>query len=503
MSGSSASLAGRARGVFRPFRPRSLSTLVLVGILMVTFPLAVGFVISSLQVKRLAEQGQQAVYQSVRTTQEVRVLVAQIGAMERAARQYSLTKDASRFDSYQELRTDWRKRVERRIEIDNHARFSEILDTEHAVFDVLSQATSEKPLSVSALEQLSTLADELRTLLTSSAAVMDAEVDIMNSMAKRARTVLSGVGATVAILALGFATVFYLLISKALRQLDGAITRLGDGDFEARVAITGPDDIESLGRRLEWLRMRLRELEAQKTIFLRNMSHELKTPLTALREGSDLMSQSVLGPLNTAQQEVAEILRVSSMRLERDIEQLLQCSRLPVAGHKDMRLEVVSLSEELHAVVQDYRLPCQRKSLEVTSFIDDAEVVGDRQKLRTAFDNLFSNAVKYTPPGGSIIVGVEQSQTQTHIDVCDSGPGVRVSERERIFEPFYQSKDQPKGSVRGSGIGLSIARECIKLHDGELSVVDREHAGACFRLTLPRTTGGVLTKRGGVTDEYT
>ncbi|MEM7250577.1 MAG: HAMP domain-containing sensor histidine kinase [Pseudomonadota bacterium] len=485
--------AGRRFGVggfWRTIRPRSLNALILIGILAVSLPLAAGFLVSSLQVQRLAKHGHQAVYQSVRTNQEVRVLVNQISAMERAARQYSLTQDAARFDSYQELRTDWRKRVERQLEIDNRGHYAELLDTEHAVFDVLSQATTadesnDKRLSLSALEQLSTLADELRTQLTSSAARVDAEVDVMNAMATNARTLLSGVGVAVSVVAFVLATIFYLGITRSLRQLDRAITRLGDGDFAARIDIVGPGDLESLGRRLEWLRVRLRDLESQKSSFLRNMSHELKTPLTALREGSDLLAQTVLGNLNAPQQEVADILRESSLRLERDIEQLLEFSRLPGAGPREVSPSLVQINEVITSVMQDYQLSCTRKSLALTSKLESIEISADRQKIRTVIDNLVSNAVKYTPARGQINIAASRDEKHVVVEVADSGSGVEEGERERIFEAFYQTRQQPRGSVRGSGIGLSIARECAKLHGGDIEISDSALGGACFRLWLP------------------
>jgi two-component system sensor histidine kinase GlrK len=114
-----------------------------------------------------------------------------------------------------------------------------------------------------------------------------------------------------------------ILILKPIRQIEGALHRLGEGDFTRPVSVSGPRDLEALGRQLDWVRMRLVELEEQKTRFMRQVSHELKTPLSAIREGAELLGDGSVGALSQDQLEVARILRQNALRLQRLIEDLL------------------------------------------------------------------------------------------------------------------------------------------------------------------------------------
>ncbi|HYM28768.1 MAG TPA: histidine kinase dimerization/phospho-acceptor domain-containing protein, partial [Steroidobacteraceae bacterium] len=117
------------------------------------------------------------------------------------------------------------------------------------------------------------------------------------------------------------------LIARPIAEIDLAIRQLGDADFERPIRVHGPDDLQSLGERLEWLRRRLIELEAQKNRFLRHLSHDLKTPLAALREGTELLNDQVAGPLAPPQQQVVAIMRDNSVKLQRLIEELLGYQR--------------------------------------------------------------------------------------------------------------------------------------------------------------------------------
>lgn len=113
------------------------------------------------------------------------------------------------------------------------------------------------------------------------------------------------------------------LIAKPIRRMDAAINRLGEGEYTEPISIDGPGDLRSLGERLDWLRTQLELLEQQKQRFLRHVSHELKTPLTAIREASELLRDGVGGTLSEQQQEIIGILRESSLRLQKMIENLL------------------------------------------------------------------------------------------------------------------------------------------------------------------------------------
>ncbi len=124
-------------------------------------------------------------------------------------------------------------------------------------------------------------------------------------------------------IALALAILFAVLIARPIRQLDQAIRRMGTADFAHTIEVNGPQDLRYLGQRLEWLRSRLHELEEQQNRFLRHVSHELKTPLTAVREGAELLRDNVGGRLSAEQREIVRIVRENSLSLQKLIEDLL------------------------------------------------------------------------------------------------------------------------------------------------------------------------------------
>jgi two-component system sensor histidine kinase GlrK len=285
--------------------------------------------------------------------------------------------------------------------------------------------------------------------------------------------------------ALGLALALTRHIARPIAELDGAIRQLGGADFERPIAVRGPEDLKTLGERLDWLRRRLVELEDEKNRFLRHLSHELKTPLTALREGAELLHDEVGGKLSDPQRRVVGIMKDNSIKLQRLIEELLDYQR---ALHAAAALQVkpVSLKSLIQEAMRSHELAAQAKGLHIAVDAQAATVVADPEKLRSVVDNLIGNAVKFTPSGGSVAVLARSSGDEALIDVIDSGPGVPAEERDSIFDSFFRGRAKASARVEGSGLGLAIAREFVEAHGGRISVLAEEH-GAHFRVALPRS----------------
>jgi two-component system sensor histidine kinase GlrK len=248
--------------------------------------------------------------------------------------------------------------------------------------------------------------------------------------------------------------------------------------------VHGPADLEYLGQRLEWLRQRLVELEEQKTRFLHHVSHELKTPLTALREGSELLADGSSGALNRQQSEIAEILRHNSLQLQHLIEELLGYQQaLGSINRLDFRS--IDLSDIARKVAEAHKLAIAARKLNFLLRIEPAVLTADADKLRVVMDNLVSNAVKYSPEGGTISLAVRAVADKVVIEVDDAGPGIAVEDSERVFEWFFQGKLGHQGRVKSSGLGLAIAREFVLAHRGSIEVIADRVPGAHFRVSLP------------------
>lgn len=239
-----------------------------------------------------------------------------------------------------------------------------------------------------------------------------------------------------------------------------------------------------LGARLDAMRKRLVELEQQKRLFLRHVSHELKTPLTSLREGSGLLAEGTAGPLSPGQQEIVAILQQKSLELQRLIDDLLDYHR---AQENVARLDLapVRLDRVVTRVLKDHILAAKARGIRADLRLDPVSLKADADKLRVVADNLVSNAIKYSPDGGIISMAVRKEGKSVVFDVSDSGPGIPPEDRDRIFDWFFRGEHGHQGRVRGSGLGLAIAKEFVAAHRGRIEVVNDDASGAHFRVSLP------------------
>lgn len=283
--------------------------------------------------------------------------------------------------------------------------------------------------------------------------------------------------------ALVVATAMGWWLMRPMRHLERAITRLGEKRFDEAVVVGGPADLRQLGRRLDWLRLRLAELEADRERMLRHVSHELKTPLTALREGVSLLREEVPGPLGDSQREVVEILQHNVLALQRQIESLLS---LNAASFEARRLEFssVSLRAFLSEAVRRRELQAQARHLSLRVEAVDSEVSVDAAKLAVVVDNLLSNAIDFSPEGGEVCVRATLEDAGVRLECADQGPGVASEDVERIFEPFVQGQRRAPMPRRGSGVGLSIVRELVRAMGGQVGLLP-SNRGAHFYVDIP------------------
>src|SRR5246127_326361 len=293
--------------------------------------------------------------------------------------------------------------------------------------------------------------------------------------------VLGAIGLA-ALLALAFG----VWLTRPLKRLERAIAGLGENRMDHPVDIRGPSDMRSLGRRLEWLRLRLKELDEDKARFLRYTSHELKTPLAALREGVALLEDGVAGPMTPDQHEIARILRHNTATLQNQIEALLRFNAAAFEARRLNRSDT-DLRQLLRLLVEEQRLQWQARQLTIKLEGEAPALAVDADKLSAALGNLLSNSIRFSPVGGTLSITLSSSPGTVRIDLRDQGPGAAPADRERIFEPFFRGEVQPDDAVRGTGIGLSIVREYVQAHGGRVDLLP-DGPGAHFRMELPHAS---------------
>ena len=282
------------------------------------------------------------------------------------------------------------------------------------------------------------------------------------------------------VLAVVMALAFGMWFTRPLKRLENAIVGLGENRLDRVIAIAGPADLALVGERLNWLRLRLVELDADKSRFLRHISHELKTPLASLREGVSLLEDGVAGPLSHDQREIAQILKHNTGVLQSQIEDLLRFNTAAFEA-RQLHRQTVDLRQLIEDQVEAQRLQWRARELTVTVTGEPLKMEVDPEKIGTALANLLSNAIRYSPLKGRIELTLSQQPGGVQLDIQDQGVGVAPADRERIFEPFYRGERQPEGGVRGSGIGLSIVQEYIAAHGGRIALLP-DATGTHFRI---------------------
>jgi two-component system sensor histidine kinase GlrK len=468
--------------------PRSFLKLLLLGFGLVSLPLILALLNATAYVDRLATRSQAAVDQAAEAARGSRVLMEQVTAMERLARQYLILGDAALLVDYAKVRSGFKHTTSDMslLPLDESQlhELNRTIETEQALFEQLGpkqdRGAGGRQL-IAGYVELSQLASNV---LDQSNLLIDREIENMGTAARSTqRSLLWQMAASIPLGVL-VAVLFAFLIAKPIRQLDHAIRQLGSAEFATGIRVHGPADLEYLGQRLEWLRQRLIELEEQKTKFLHHVSHELKTPLTALREGSELLADGSSGALNPQQSEIAEILRHNSLQLQRLIEGLLGYQQA-LASINRLEFQSLDLSDIARKVAEAHKLAIAARNLKLRLHLGPAMLTADADKLRVVLDNLVSNAIKYSPEGGTISLAVRAEQDKIVVEVDDAGPGIAAEDSERVFDWFFQGKLGHQGRIKSSGVGLAIAREFVLAHRGTIEVITGRAPGAHVRVSLP------------------
>ncbi|AIR00342.1 two-component sensor histidine kinase [Pluralibacter gergoviae] len=295
------------------------------------------------------------------------------------------------------------------------------------------------------------------------------------------------------LLSLTMMLLFTRMIIGPVKGIESMINRLGEGEsLSGSGVFKGPRELRSVGKRILWLSERLAWLESQRHQFLRHLSHELKTPLASMREGTELLADRIVGPLTPEQQEVVAILDSSSRNLQTLIEQLLDYNRK--LADTAAELQPVALAPLVEKMIAAHSLPARAKMMNTRVEMNAPGCQAEPTLLLSAIDNLYSNAIHYGDNATDILLRSRQQGNSVIIEIVNSGPPVPEAEKNMIFEPFYQGSRQRKGAVKGSGLGLSIARDCVRRMKGSLQLVDERPGTVCFRITLARPDAGNPTQ---------
>jgi two-component system sensor histidine kinase CpxA len=285
------------------------------------------------------------------------------------------------------------------------------------------------------------------------------------------------------------AAILAVHLASPLRHLKAIVERFGSGDLTARAGSHRGDEIGQLARSFDEMADRITTLLAAERQLLQDVSHELRSPLARLGFAVQLARS---GPDPTA---ALRRIETDVNRLGKLVQELLELTR--IEGEPRLRgTELLSLGDLLQSIVDDCQLEAESHGCSLRLAMGDtqATIAGSAELVRRAVENAVRNAVRYTPRGSTIDVGLSGTSDHIIITIRDYGVGVSPELLEAIFEPFRRVEGDRSRSTGGVGLGLAIARRAVELHGGTMTAANAS-PGLLVTITLPRTTSlRVVTK---------
>lgn len=469
-------------------RPSSLNSLMLTGFALVSIPLLLGVVIAATKVRDLSEESATLVRSGVQTTHYTQQLFQQIAPIERSAKLYQVLNDPGLLEVYRDSRERLLatlKSIETTSVDEDHAiQLRAIRNSLRRIDAALLSPTPSPEVIRDGVDAVQPMWQAAFALTAATGDQVETGLSRLQQSTSNTQKYLFWQSAVLILLTAMLVGVFTFLLMRPIRQIDIAISQLGKGTFSKSIAVRGPVDLVNLGRQLEWLRVRLLELAQERNRFLRHMSHELKTPLASIREGTELLMDGAVGELDSAQREVTTILRDNGIKLQQLIENLLEFSAWQ-ARHAGLEISEFRLRPLVKSALETHQLTLLAQRVHLDLKVQDIELHADRAKLKLILDNLLSNALKYSPRGGTIFIHAKADKDQLVLDVADTGPGISKDERSAIFDAFYSGSAPVSGHLKGTGIGLSVVSEFVQAHGGSIEILDGMFPGAHFRVRLP------------------
>ena len=273
-------------------------------------------------------------------------------------------------------------------------------------------------------------------------------------------------------------------ITRPLRKISESAKKIAVGKYET-VPIEGPMEVQQLALAMNDMSQKVEKSLQSQRDFVANVSHEFKTPLTSIQGFSQAIYDGTLQD-EEGIKHASDVILNETNRLNVLVNDLLTLAKLD-AGTMAMTREKIELNRLLQTIIERFYYELEKADIRLNSvYTDDIMLYADAVRLGQVFSNLIDNAIKFSKPGSEIQVTVSRQDKQAMITVTDTGPGISEDECARIFERFYQvDKSRQGGAGRGVGLGLSISKQVVEAHHGEISVSSKIGEGSTFMVKLP------------------
>lgn len=282
-------------------------------------------------------------------------------------------------------------------------------------------------------------------------------------------------------------------ITSSIEALNQGAQRLAEGDLSVRLAVSSNDEVAQLGGALNTMAAELEraferqaELEQARNDLVASVSHDLRTPLSSMRAMVEAISDGVVSDQSTVQR-YCTALAGEVERLSVLIDDLFELSRLE-AGSASLRVLPNSVEAILAATVDSMKAQAAGREVELRDSLESelGSVMVDSHMIQRALCNLIQNAIRHTPPDGTIVVEAHDQGPTVRIDVVDTGQGIPQQDIEKVFDRFYRGEKSRSREYGGTGLGLAIAKGIVEAHGGRIWVESGAGAGSRFSFSIPR-----------------
>jgi two-component system OmpR family sensor kinase len=287
------------------------------------------------------------------------------------------------------------------------------------------------------------------------------------------------------------ALVIFRPAQARLSALEDAARRFGEGDLTARAPAVGGDEVSAVATAFNRMagdlaarQAQLVEADRARRQLLADVSHELMTPLTAIRGYAETLALPQFLPASAEGQRAVKVIQEEGERIERLVGDLLDLARFE-AGGISLAHENVDVDELFERVADRHAKTAADKGVQIViEPHDDVRTIGDPHRLEQALQNLAANALRHTPPGGTVRLNARREEGRIRITVTDDGVGIPEEHVPHVFDRFYKA-DQSRTHTGGSGLGLSIVKAIVERHGGTVTLRSRQGVETVFEVVLP------------------
>ncbi len=472
----------------------SLKSLIVLGFVIAVIPLFLAVMYAAFGMRETSALGRTINFQVFEQTKAIRFVLQKTADIERKARLFVLLSDPAlrqpyEQQSYENTRASFKQALSEllKLHVDNKIALlvNELSEKEDLIYQQINNSVSENDLKLPVDEAFQGLRESSYSLSREFEHHVDHE---FNELRLQSETLEQGLlikGSVLLVISFIFIVLLLIILSRSMRQLDASIRRLGSGELDEPIVVSGPSYLRYLGNRLEWLRTHLMELEVSKQQFMHNVAREINLPLENIREGAKLLVNEV----DENRQDIARLLCNHIDKLKTVSDELVRYSQISSKPETN-RKATVNINSLLESVIEDFQPLLNAKAISVKKLVRPVDISGIEEQLRSIIEQLLSNAVKYSPVGGELRIMLRASGTQMELEVEDEGPGIEPDERLHVFEPFFRgTAAQSEEGAESSGLGLAIVKEYVTNHQGKVDIIDprQDQPGTRIRVQIPLT----------------